>query len=71
MSSLDYSLDKLSEAKARFAENHQKCEETALLTTPEGIKAYQLARALCESDRRQVLYWTSEAEKAFNGRLVA
>ena len=71
MNDLDYCLNKLAEAKVRMAENHRKCEETALLMTPDGIAAYQLARGLHESDRKQVFYWTAQAEKAVGGSRAA
>jgi hypothetical protein len=64
MNGQKYCADKLVEAKKRMAANHQKCEETATLTTPEGQSAYAVARAMHESDRKQVLYWTAELAKA-------
>ena len=71
MNELDYCSNKLAEAKGRMAENHRKCDETALLMTPDGIGSYQLARALYESDRKQVLYWTAQVEKAVGGSRAA
>jgi hypothetical protein len=66
-----YCADKLVEAKKRMAANHRKCEETAGLVTAEGKREYATARAMHESDRKQVDYWTAELAKAWQASRAA
>jgi hypothetical protein len=58
-----YVADKLSEAAARLEAAGRECDRTAGLRTRAGSWAYATARALYESDRRQVVYWTREASR--------